>query len=67
MRFFFSFFAAGFLLCLYFLLTDAPGSGMGWGVGLFGALGLGVGAYNWVENGSPLAEKPTLNDKSGPQ
>ena len=67
MKFFFLFSAAGFLLCLYFLLTDDAGSGMGWGVGIFGALGLGVGAYNWVINGSPLAEGRSLNDKNGPQ
>ena len=52
MRFFFAFMLAGFALCLYFLLTDAPGSGMGWGVGLFAALGLGVAIYNKVRFGN---------------
>ena len=56
MRFFFAFMAAGFLLSGYFLATDAPGSGMGWGLVIFGGLGAGVALYNTVKNGGPLNE-----------
>ena len=52
MKFFFSFMLAGFVLCLAFLLTDAPGSGMGYGVALFAGLGIGVAIYNKVKFGS---------------
>ena len=52
MKFYFSFMLAGFLLCLYFLATDASGSGMGYGVGLFAALGIGVAIYNKISFGS---------------
>ena len=52
MKFFFAFMLAGFLLSLYFLLHDDSGSGMGWGLGVFGGLGLGVAIYNKVRYGS---------------
>ena len=65
MKFYLAFMFAGFLLCSYFLLTDAPGSGMGWGVALFAALGLGVATYNKIKFGSVLRD--SLNDKNGPQ
>ena len=67
MKFFFGFFAAATVLCLYFLLTDSAGSGMGWAVGIFGALAVGTGGFNWVVNGSPLAEGKSLNDQNKPQ
>ena len=63
MRFFFFFMLGGFLMSLYFLLTDEAGSGMGWGVALFAALGLGVAVYNKVKFGSFL--KDSLNDQNG--
>ena len=52
MKFFFASMLAGFALCLYFLLHDAPGSGMGYGVALFAALGIGVATYNYTKFGS---------------
>ena len=58
MKFYFAFMLAGFLLCLYFLLTDEPGSGMGWGVALFATLGLGVALYNRVKFGSVFNDGP---------
>lgn len=58
MKFFLASMLAGFLLCLYFLLTDAPGSGMGWGVGLFAVLGLGVAFYNYLRFGSVFNDGP---------
>ena len=58
MKFFFSAMLIGFLLCLGFLITDEPGSGMGWGVGLFAALGLGVAFYNYLRYGSVFSEGP---------
>ena len=58
MRFFLSFMLAGFLLCLYFLLTDDDGSGMGWGVALFAALGLGVAFYNYLRFENMFNEGP---------
>ncbi|QKG56984.1 hypothetical protein GKZ68_10315 [Hymenobacter sp. BRD128] len=54
MKFFLIFFAVATLVCGYFLLTDGPGSGMGWPTGIFAALGAGVALYNWRTNGSPL-------------
>ena len=65
MKFYFSFMLAGFLLCLYFLLTDSAGNGMGWGVGIFAGLGIGVAVYNRVKFGSILREG--LNNQSGPR
>ena len=65
MKFFFIFFAIITAVSLYFLLTDGPGSGMGWAVGIFATLATGTGAYNWIRNGSPLAEGRGLNDKAG--
>ena len=56
MRFFFCFFAAATLLTGIFTITDSAGSGAGWACIIFAALGIGVGAYNWYANGSPLAE-----------
>ena len=51
MKFFFASMLAGFLLCLYFLLTDESGSGMGYGVALFAGLAIGVAAYNQIKFG----------------
>ena len=51
MKFFFSFMLAGFLLCLYFLLHDESGSGMGYGVALFAILGIGVAIFNKISYG----------------
>ena len=65
MKFFLGFMLAGFLLCLYFLLTDGANSGMGWGVGIFAALGIGGAIYNRVKFGSIFREG--LNDQSGPR
>ena len=65
MKFFFAFMLAGFVITLYFLLTDGPGSGMGWGVGLFAGLGIGVALYNYIRFGSIFREG--LNDQAGPQ
>lgn len=58
MKFFFSFMLAGFVLCLAFLVTDAPGSGMGYGVALFAGLGIGVAIYNKIKFGSIMREGP---------
>ena len=52
MKFYLSFMLAGLLLCLYLLLTDGANSGMGWGVGIFAVLGVGVAVYNQVRFGS---------------
>ena len=65
MKFFLGFMLAGFLLCLYFLATDLPGNGMGWGVGVFAAAGIGVAIYNRVKFGSIFRDG--LNDQSGPR
>ena len=59
MRFFFSFIAAGFLISLYFLLTDSAGSGMGYAVAVFGVIGVGVAVYNAVMFGSIMREGPS--------
>ena len=53
MKFFYSFFAAATLLCGYFWLTDAPGSGMGYATGFFALAGVGVVFYNYRKFGSP--------------
>ncbi|WP_426491054.1 hypothetical protein [Hymenobacter sp. 102] len=62
MKFYFAAMLVGLLLCLAFLLFDAPGSKMGWGVGLFGALLVGPAIYNKVRYGSIWRE--SLNDKA---
>ena len=66
MRFFFSFFAVATLVCVVFLVTDSAGSGMGWAVAIFAALGVGVGGYNWYKNGSPLAEGRAIDSTGKP-
>jgi hypothetical protein len=60
MKFFLAFMVAGFLLSLYFLLTDEPGSGMGWGLAVFGGLGIGGAILE-------ARRKKSLNDKAGKQ
>lgn len=52
MKFFFACMLAGFLISLYFLLTDSSGSGMGWGVGAFGGIAAAVALYNQIKFGS---------------
>ena len=59
MRFFFSFIAAGFLISLYFLLTDSAGSGMGYAVAVFGIIGVSVAVYNALNFGSIMREGPS--------
>lgn len=54
MKFFYSFFAAATLLCGYFWLTDAPGSGMGIATAIFATIGVGTALVQWVRTGSPL-------------
>ena len=59
MKFFFSFISVGFLVSLYFLITDDAGSGMGWAVAVFGTIGVGVAVYNAVMFGSIMREGPS--------
>ena len=56
MRFFFIFLAAITAISGYFWYADKPGSGMVYPTVLFALLALGTGAYNWIKNGSPMAE-----------
>ena len=58
MKFYLSFMLAGIFLCLFFLLTDDAGSGMGWGLALFAGLGGGVALYNQLKFGSIFREGP---------
>lgn len=58
MKFYLIFMFSGFLMCLFFLIYDAPGSGMGWGVGLFATLGIGVALYNKLRFGSVFNDGP---------
>jgi len=58
MRFFLGFFTLATLVCGYFWLTDAAGSGMGIATCVFGGLGAGVAIYNTVRYGSPLRDSP---------
>lgn len=65
MRFFLAFFLAATATCGYFLLTDGPGSGMGWPTGIFGGLLAGTLLYNKVARGGWLSDAASLNDRAG--
>jgi F0F1-type ATP synthase assembly protein I len=67
MKFFFGFFAVATVITGIFTLTDSAGSGAGWACIIFAVLGIAVGGYNWIRNGSPMAESRSLNDQNGPQ
>jgi hypothetical protein len=55
MKFFAYFFLGLTLVCGYFWLTDAKGSGMGYATGISAAVGAGVLYRNWRRTGNAFS------------